>query len=760
MADWYVDPAGNDSNSGTASGPANAFLTLQKAHDAAASNDIIHMAGGTYPPPDPTVDAIPLTITKHSLAWWPDGTGTVVLDGNNTAHSYVLLLSGHTTSLQGILATIEIINCRWRGINEAGGGSGSNFYGLYIHHIGNRSEPSSTPICGFYDGGSDTANTDWMALDSCQFSHIGRTNNPGNCYDAAIVSQGTTSITNSVFCDSFNSWHIRGIAGCALHIQGNWFFGANGFPKPGQIKLEGACGNAENGGITIDSNIFYDPGTVAIASSNTFSCLTLNKTNNQIFTNSGATLSDFTGGVETGNTTGSLASYTGSFPCGSGGGTGGAFSLVYPFGNLGNSAPVAVLDQLAVVQTFGFDEVYINQSIGGGPSGTWGPSKVIINGHPGPFFSALSYGSGAANLGDTELGSLVADSNTAFLYYYPWPPGTPKEQVDPSGNVNTAVEGFPIVNQYNYDSSQGVWEYEGYLWVLAGLDKAHGGGSQRVGMFGRLASGGPWLEYDAANCPGTVPYSWYDGGLQPAARRTKDRRYVDVCFNVGDYNANSALTHIALDTFDFHTKTWTGAYGDIDLAPVNYAVDFKPGNSIMRYSNNVLGVWYVRPPAGFGGTSTVIYREYTPGVGWGSEITILASTNAPWQGNFAPDYANDQMYNFVYTDTFHTGLNPAAYLTQQGGTITAIFTFPNYATTDGTNNPIVHAGNVYLPYDEWPSKTNRVWVMPVGGSTFTPQDIPVPFGEEGANPSCAFMVLTASVGGSYAYVRNSARAFV
>jgi hypothetical protein len=42
-------------------------------------------------------------------------------------------------------------------------------------------------------------------------------------------------------------------------------------------------------------------------------------------------------------------------------------------------------------------------------------------------------------------------------------------------------------------------------------------------------------------------------------------------------------------------------------------------------------------------------------------------------------------------------------LTQLGGTVTRlIFTFPNYTSgTDGTNNPIVHAGNVYVPYDDW-----------------------------------------------------------
>ena len=68
----------------------------------------------------------------------------------------------------------------------------------------------------------------------------------------------------------------------------------------------------------------------------------------------------------------------------------------------------------------------------------------------------------------------------------------------------------------------------------------------------------------------------------------------------------------------------------------------------------------------------------------------------------------------------------------------------------------MHAVNVYVPYDDWPSHQNQVWVMPVGGPTFTPQAIPVPDDEIGRNPSCAFMGLTASLApavASYAYAR-------
>jgi hypothetical protein len=47
-ANWYVDPAGNDSNSCTAPGPANACMTINAAIGKASAGDTINVAIGMY----------------------------------------------------------------------------------------------------------------------------------------------------------------------------------------------------------------------------------------------------------------------------------------------------------------------------------------------------------------------------------------------------------------------------------------------------------------------------------------------------------------------------------------------------------------------------------------------------------------------------------------------------------------------------------------------------------------------------------------
>jgi parallel beta helix pectate lyase-like protein len=57
---WYVDPAGNDANSCTAPGPADACQTIQAAINKASFGDTINVAAGLYP----ESAAGPLTVNK------------------------------------------------------------------------------------------------------------------------------------------------------------------------------------------------------------------------------------------------------------------------------------------------------------------------------------------------------------------------------------------------------------------------------------------------------------------------------------------------------------------------------------------------------------------------------------------------------------------------------------------------------------------------------------------------------------------------
>lgn len=45
---WFVDPAGDDGNTGTAAGAANAFRTINHANSVAASGDVVRLAAATF----------------------------------------------------------------------------------------------------------------------------------------------------------------------------------------------------------------------------------------------------------------------------------------------------------------------------------------------------------------------------------------------------------------------------------------------------------------------------------------------------------------------------------------------------------------------------------------------------------------------------------------------------------------------------------------------------------------------------------------
>ena len=47
---WYVDPAGSDTNPGTAPGPASAFRTVNHANSIAAAGDVVRLAAATFGP--------------------------------------------------------------------------------------------------------------------------------------------------------------------------------------------------------------------------------------------------------------------------------------------------------------------------------------------------------------------------------------------------------------------------------------------------------------------------------------------------------------------------------------------------------------------------------------------------------------------------------------------------------------------------------------------------------------------------------------
>jgi hypothetical protein len=747
VSNYYVATTGNDANPGTS--VASPFLTIQAGINACTVNgDGVIIAPGTYPPPTSTVDAMAAVISVNlnmfiqgdptDFSGW-GYTGPVILDGNGTAHSYIevqgIVYYGLTISL------VEIQNCRWNGVLVRNG-STVFFTTCYIHNIGNRFEASTQNISGIMvEPTLASINPSSIVIDSCQFANIGRTNDAGDAYDNSVLSQRHCQISNNVFCSAPSGWHIKLEPDANSTINGNWFFGPSGYgTKPGQIMFSGAVA-----GVTIRNNVFYDPRTSALATASGYSILQLFVDSNQVYTNSGATLAGgITGGVFSVNTVQSLASWMGGFPCGSGFpyGNGGIGNDTRGYGLGGLSAPSPVFTGLGVIETSDFTNVFYNKSIGGGTAGIWGPAIPIYSGYfphnPGgpshQFLDADSASSGASSVLDRNLGFAACDYSKTMYQ----PPGTgavPIEVV--ATNINHTVEG-PFVMTNFWNAGGGVWEYNNTLWLLGWLYI-----SQRVVMLGSADLGVTWQEYDSGGSF-VLDFSYYDGWIQPAARRDASRRYVDMAYVVG----MTATNFIELKTFDFQIGTWSAAYGNINLGRV---VDFKPGNTIARFSNGDIGIFY-NDAAGFSGLTNytlmkIDFRVYSRlGAAWGAEIPV--STANYWTGNMAPDPNGTDLH--LFANDQRTGPPTPKYyaISQAGVVVPCPFVFPTAIQgSDGTGCAIAHAGFIYVPYDLWEDNANAVWVAPIGSpatATFVKQLIPPWPDDVGANPSCSYMVLTGS----------------
>lgn len=283
-----------------------------------------------------------------------------------------------------------------------------------------------------------------------------------------------------------------------------------------------------------------------------------------------------------------------------------------------------------------------------------------------------------------------------------------------------------------WDISHGAWWVSGAYWLLAryytGSLNTH-----RVVMLRSDDDGTSWVEHDAANAP--LIGSTVGGSINRAISLRRGSNTVDV------FSRELDGFTCSLNTFNFGSKTWTGSYGSFNPGPATY---LTPGNGIYRFPNGDIGVFYqvvtdLGPPFFVVSDSILYYQEYASG-SWGPRVTISdRADQTNFFGNFASDPGGELLHVFYWDGDGTVISSPVYGMVAHGGSFTSnIFTFPAYTGTDGTGQPIIWNNILMLPYDNFADSANAVWTMPLGGSTFVREFIPVD-SSDGGTPSCAYL---------------------
>jgi hypothetical protein len=247
-ATWYVATTGSDSNPGTSAAP---FASVQRGVNAAGPGDTILVGDGTYGYSGAAQGfAVTLSKAGSAGAWitlQAQHPGAAILDCRLSCHSYINFASG---SAYWTIRGFDIRNGFWGGIfSNSGGAQNVLIQSNIIHHIGNRPETSPYGIMGIYtDAGASNFRVDGNIIHD-----VGRTANQDGRHDHGIYAHGGMTITNNVFYNVLNGWHIQTADGFHGAIANNTFIGETPQTSTnGQIILWGADSN-----VLVRNNIFY-----------------------------------------------------------------------------------------------------------------------------------------------------------------------------------------------------------------------------------------------------------------------------------------------------------------------------------------------------------------------------------------------------------------------------------------------------------------------------------------------------------------------
>jgi len=198
---YYVNPAGSDSNNGTSS--TTPFKTLTKAITTATDKSSIYVQAGYYAGTDNTVLSISKNLTIYS-------NGSALFDGGNVRQSGFTVATGYSVTLNGLkfingsgnagAVTVNencsIINCNFTNNNKSTSTDNATGWGGAVYCIGSNNYIFNSDFYSnkAYNGGAIWNNSSNIVTD-CTFSG----NNASSSGGAIWNNSSNNTVTDCTF---------------------------------------------------------------------------------------------------------------------------------------------------------------------------------------------------------------------------------------------------------------------------------------------------------------------------------------------------------------------------------------------------------------------------------------------------------------------------------------------------------------------------------------------------------------------------------
>ena len=202
---YYVNPAGSDSNNGTSS--TTPFKTLTKAITTATDKSSIYVQAGYYAGTDNTVLSISKNLTIYS-------NGSALFDGGNVRQSGFIVTSGYSVTLNGLkfingsgnagAVTVNencsIINCNFTNNNKSTSTDDATGWGGAVYCIGSNNYIFNSNFYSnkAYNGGAIYNSSSNNTVTDCTFSG----NNASSSGGAILNNSSNNTVTDCTFSNN------------------------------------------------------------------------------------------------------------------------------------------------------------------------------------------------------------------------------------------------------------------------------------------------------------------------------------------------------------------------------------------------------------------------------------------------------------------------------------------------------------------------------------------------------------------------------